>query len=401
MTKKRPDSLEEKQAAMKRYSKSFDEAHGVFDDPKIQSLAKKPAPRPKAQSRTAKPARHSETPAERFVQLHKQYGVEPLIPAQLANDHDVTSSARYSKPPFVVPVPQLVKNVSKKNANDIESADITPGEMKAWREHLGMTPKQIATVLRVTERTVRHWEAGGGRIPFLLYWAMQQIKPSDLPTGYSSGKPTKYYKPEFRDAGQMRLQAILKSYAPAMKAQGVTSTEFRMWREYCMLMTVEQAGQLVRVPPATIKDWESGRAPIPFSMWWVMHVMLQDPENLLCRPGFHDFYIQHDNSIGPTLCSSRYPDVRLTPNDLYATMGMQQRLEGFKAEVNQAKAKAAELEAENTRLRQMLKAGTVAAELKAMHDHIGEMMRRMHTADIVALPEKENAEVISLRQASA
>jgi predicted nuclease with TOPRIM domain len=82
-------------------------------------------------------------------------------------------------------------------------------------------------------------------------------------------------------------------------------------------------------------------------------------------------------------------------------MGMQQRLEGFKAEVNQAKAKAAELEAENTRLRQMLKAGTVAAELKAMHDHIGEMMRRMHTADIVALPEKENAEVISLRQASA
>jgi hypothetical protein len=59
--------------------------------------------------------------------------------------------------------------------------------------------------------------------------------------------------------------------------------------------------------------------------------------------------------------------------------------------------------AENTQLRQMLKAGTVAAELAVMHAHIGGLLKQMHTADIVAFPETEPAgQVVDFpRQASA
>jgi len=196
------------------------------------------------------------------------------------------------------------------------------------------------------------------------------------------------------------LQGILQRYAFVMKSQGITAGEFKAWRQTFMLMTLEQMGQLLRVSPKTIENWESGRASIPFSMWWVMHVTMQDPEYFLTRPGFHDFYIEYDQGEA-YLCSRRYPDIRFTTTDLYVCCSALQSVERLREAVTKKDAEIAELQAENTRLRQMLNAGAVTAELQAMHDHIGDLMRRIHTADIVYIPEKESAEVLPLRQAQA
>jgi uncharacterized coiled-coil protein SlyX len=180
----------------------------------------------------------------------------------------------------------------------------------------------------------------------------------------------------------------LKRNAWVMNPQGVTAGAFRSWRENIMCMTAEQLAVLVRVSDRTVRNWENGTSEIPFSMWWMMTSTLQDPEFFLTRPGFHDFYIDYDRERGePLLRSYSWPDIRYSPSDLYVNRTALNQVTSLEAKARLQEKTIGELTAENTRLRQMLKAGTVAAELSAMHEHIGQLLKQMHTADIVAFPE--------------
>ena len=49
---------------------------------------------------------------------------------------------------------------------------ITPAELKAKREWLGLSAAQIGDVLSVSGRTIRHWEANKHPVP---EWATDQI----------------------------------------------------------------------------------------------------------------------------------------------------------------------------------------------------------------------------------
>jgi DNA-binding transcriptional regulator YiaG len=393
-----PEDLEAKKAAMERYNKAFNEAHGYY--PGVTPL-KKRGGRQKREEMPTKPAK--ETPEQWRDRMVMQYKLIPLQEASVPA-YDVTNPARYQRPPaFKHPAnTPLLKNV-KRNGDDIEENGIDPAEFKRWRlDHLGMTPEQLGAVIRVHARTIRHWEAGKSRIPFMMYWAMQHLKPSDLPTGYDPAKPTRYYKPAIQDHGNVSLKRVLDRYAHAMKPQGVTSGDFEQWRKSYMLMTQEQMAQFLRVPVGIVMNWEAGLLPIPFSIWWVMHTLMQDPEVFLSRPGFHDLYIEYRNGEN-ILRSSRYPEIRFTPADLYLATSALKSVESLNRDIREKDKEIQELQAENTRLRQMLKAGTVAAELKAMHAHIGQLMEKIHTADVLDFPEATApaADVIPLKQASA
>jgi DNA-binding transcriptional regulator YiaG len=226
-------------------------------------------------------------------------------------------------------------------------------------------------------------------------------KAEDLPA-YDVTQATRY--PEvlmWNTEKNIRLDAVLRRNAYAMGPQGITPTDFKRWREQYMLMSAEQMGAFLRIHRTTVERWEKGDTEIPFSVWWVMHVTLQDPEYFLTRPGFHDFYIEHVDGQA-FLCSHKWPDIRCTPTDLYFNRSALNDVLSLRRELSQKEQTIDELTAENTRLRQMLKTGAVTAELQAMHEHIGELLKRVHTADVVAFPEfKEPAEVIQLKQASA
>ncbi len=205
-----------------------------------------------------------------------------------------------------------------------------------------------------------------------------------------------------KKVGAARLEALLQRYSHVMKPQGITGGEFRNWREYYMLLTPEQLGTLVRVSARTIRSWENGDSEIPFAMWWVMHTTLQDPEYFLTRPGFHDFYIEYTNGEA-VLCSYKWPDIRCTPTNLYFNQSALSEVSALRQELKQKDQAIAELTAENTRLRQMMKAGTVAVELQAMHEHIGDMLKRISTADVLPFQDsRQSADVVLLsRQAQA
>lgn len=238
-----------------------------------------------------------------------------------------------------------------------------------------------------------------------MYKLQHLQKAEDVPA-YDVTSATRYPAAPMSGAiGDERLRYILKKYEWVMQPQGITAAAFKNWRLYSMMMTPEQLGELVRVNGRTIRNWENGTSEIPFSMWWVMHSTLQDPDYFLTRPGFHDFYIDYDRTTGEAqLCSRTWPDIRCTPTDLYFNRAALNKVSSLQGKVEQQEKTIADLTAENTRLRQMLKAGTVADELNAMHEHIGNLLKRMHTADIVTFPEQAPAtsEIIDFpRQATA
>ncbi|HJV82445.1 hypothetical protein [Noviherbaspirillum sp.] len=245
-------------------------------------------------------------------------------------------------------------------------------------------PKEQPQKVTKQKRQKRHQETEGECLDRMIkQYKLNHLIKKEHVEPYDVTKPTRY--PEvvmWNTAGNLLLDRILKRYAHVMKPQGITPIDLKMWREHFMLMNHEQLGALIRVSSRTIRNWESGVCEIPFSMWWVMHVTMQDPEHFLTRPGFHDFYIEYVDGKAH-LCSHSYPDIRWTVTDLYFNRCALNEVLTLREQINRREEKIDELTAENTRLRQLLKVEGVASELQAMHEHIGALMKRIQTADVM------------------
>lgn len=215
-------------------------------------------------------------------------------------------------------------------------------------------------------------------------------KAENLPP-YDVTNPTRYKAvPEWAAHKNPNVNRIWQRYRYMMPEHGLTPSGLKLWREHVAYMSLEQVAQLVRVDERTVRNWESGKSAIPFAMWWVMHSTMQDPAFFLDRPGFHDFYIEYDHVRKESLlCSQSWPDIRVSPTDLYIQRAATSRLFLLEAKLADKQRELDELTAENTRLRQMLKSGTVAQELADMHAHIGSLLAKMHTADVVEFPSHE------------
>lgn len=224
--------------------------------------------------------------------------------------------------------------------------------------------------------------------------AMYKLEPlrkaENLPP-YDVTDATRYAAvPEWKAHKNINVTRIWERYKYAMSEHGITPTAFKMWREHSAYMSPEQVAQLVRVDVKTVRNWESGKSSIPFTMWWVISCTLQDPEFFLDRPGFHDYYIEYDRDRKESvLCSHTWPDIRVSTTDLYMQRTAVSRVMQLDNQLAAKQQEVDRLVAENTRLRHMLKAGTVADELAAMQAHIGQLLAKMHTADVVDFPAAE------------
>ncbi|MFZ6798826.1 hypothetical protein [Undibacterium sp. Di24W] len=223
------------------------------------------------------------------------------------------------------------------------------------------------------------------------------IKPlqvCSLAKDYDVTNPTRYPAVKNLDAGDIALKNILKRYRYSMEGHCISPADFKNWREYFLLMSCTQLAELIRVNERTIKRWEAGTSAIPFSMWWMMHSTMQDPAYFLTRPGFHDFYIEYVDGEA-LLCSYKHPEIRCSSTDLYFNRACFNELLIHKNKLKTASQKYDELLAENTRLREMYKANAVAKELELMHQHIGLLMSRIGTADVMEFPGVSHVPVLT------
>lgn len=300
------------------------------------------------------------------------------MPSRFADDEKLQMYARYNAangfPDEVQSDPKVAP--LRGRGRPRKAVDVAPPGPKPGKR---MTPEQY-------------------RDKLLAQYRLQPLKKAEGLPAYDVTDVTRYPAvPEWKAHKNPNVNRIWQRYSYAMPEHSLSPTSLKMWREHVAYMSLEQVAQMVRVDVRTVRNWEDGKSPIPFTMWWVMTCTLQDPEFFLDRPGFHDYYIEYDHDQKQSvLCSRQWPDIRCTPTDLYVqrtamskVFTLERRLEAKQLEVDAKQRELDEMAAENTRLRHMLKAGTVAEELAAMHAHIGNLLTKMHTADVVEFPTAE------------
>lgn len=218
---------------------------------------------------------------------------------------------------------------------------------------------------------------------------------------YPAVKRPKRELPVSRRTGQATRRSAVHDrrglpvwYDWAMEEHSITAGELRAWRENFLQCSVAECAALMRVPEQQVYRWESGRSPIPFAVWYMMHSLLQSPDVWLARCGFADLYVEYRDGEA-YLRSASYPGVRFTHAQLCHYELAMKRLHALETERSELSAQLEALRAENADLRNMFARGHVTAELRDMSDRLRELLGRIGTADVhdltAVLPRKTGA----------
>jgi DNA-binding transcriptional regulator YiaG len=285
--------------------------------------------------------------------------------------------------------------------------------LAAAGERMGIIGKTSKVMVNINERGTMAKHVGAPRdqikkhretqsefhARMLATYKIKPLQKIDLKADHDVTNPTRYKAVAMWNAGTIAQKNILERYKYAMREQGILPSDLSNWREYYMLLSREQLASIIRVDERTIRNWETGKSEIPFSIWWFMHTSMQDPAYFLTRPGFHDFYIDYENGEA-FLCCHSHPEIRYTPTDLYFNRMAFAELLSCRRDLQKAQDAFDALQLENTRLREMYKTNAVSKELAAMHEYIGQLVSRLNTADVVqfqpmtqAVPASNNSSI--------
>jgi DNA-binding XRE family transcriptional regulator len=95
---------------------------------------------------------------------------------------------------------------------------IEPQDFRGLRRASGLTRRQAAEALNVTERTIQNWENGGARIPWMAFKLLRVIRGHALP-GYQWEGWTMYrgtiYSPDGRGFEASDLYYLQNTFAQA------------------------------------------------------------------------------------------------------------------------------------------------------------------------------------------
>ena len=127
---------------------------------------------------------------------------------------------------------------------------IEPQDFRDLRKAAGMTRKQTAEALDVSERTIQNWENGGARIPWMAYRMLRIIRGYALPGVYWEGWTIRGRK-LFSPAGKA-FEVENLAYLQATFAQA------KLWRQqYSRQGRAKTASTVIpfpRVSPAAEKS---------------------------------------------------------------------------------------------------------------------------------------------------
>ncbi len=163
----------------------------------------------------------------------------------------------------------------------------------------------------------------------------------------------------------------------------VTAERFKAMRSELLQLSVAQCAAYLCVSQAAVKRWESGEEGVPVAAF---EALRQQSESVFCRMSHQQWdgwFIERQTG---ELVSPDVGKLALKPAELNALPMLYGELSMLRNDNAQKAARIDELEAENAALRAGLAVKAVAAELSDMQERIGEMLRSLHTADIVPFP---------------
>ncbi len=157
------------------------------------------------------------------------------------------------------------------------------------------------------------------------------------------------------------------------------------WMRHGMGLTVEQCAAYLRVNPSTVRRWEADTVPVPFAAFELLRVISNTPFFKLSHHRWDGWFIEQKNGA---LVSPDY-GITATPEDINTIQLVQHKLSRLESENQRMKSDLADMQAENTRLREMYVSHGVVDELTTMQERIGALMTRINTAKVYPFPTPE------------
>ncbi|MDP2821079.1 MAG: hypothetical protein Q8O52_00145 [Sulfuritalea sp.] len=162
----------------------------------------------------------------------------------------------------------------------------------------------------------------------------------------------------------------------------ITAARFVELRKLMLQLKAVQCAALLRVHVATVWRWESGEIPVPFAAYMALRLLLDVrylPHQVKEWDGWK--IINAGVDVG-MLYDSKKTGEMFSPSELRATRWVKGERDAWKTKAEKADARAAELEAENTRLRKLYREQGITRELRQMHERIGALLEGVGTADL-------------------
>jgi len=163
----------------------------------------------------------------------------------------------------------------------------------------------------------------------------------------------------------------------------IAPARFVEMRKLMLGINVVQCAELLRVSANTVWRWEKGTVQIPFAAYMALRLLLDVrylPHQVKEWDGWQII------SAGPDvgmLYDAEKTGAMVSPVDIRQMPWVRGERDAWKRKAEKAEAKAAELEAENTRLRQLYQAQGVTRELRRMHERIGALLEGVGTAELI------------------
>lgn len=163
----------------------------------------------------------------------------------------------------------------------------------------------------------------------------------------------------------------------------ITPERFKELRKLMLQLKAAQCAALLRVNVTTVWRWESGALPVPFAAYMALRLLLDVrylPHQVKAWDGWR--IINTGPDVG-MLYDAKTTGEMFSPAELRASRWVKGERDAWQRRAEKAEAKAAELEAENTRLRKLYQTQGVTRELRQMHERIGALLEGVATADLI------------------
>lgn len=163
----------------------------------------------------------------------------------------------------------------------------------------------------------------------------------------------------------------------------ITPERFREVRCLIHQMTVAQCAALLRTTASTVWRWESGHTVIPYAAYMALRLLADVrylPHQVKTWDGWQ--IINAGPDVG-MLYDAKCTGAIVSPADIRTIPYVRGERDAWKRRAETADARAAELEAENTHLRQLFSAHGVTAELRQMQERLSGLLDSIGTAEII------------------
>jgi DNA-binding transcriptional regulator YiaG len=163
----------------------------------------------------------------------------------------------------------------------------------------------------------------------------------------------------------------------------VSPARFLELRKLMLNIKAVQCAAFLRVSVSTVWRWESGEVPVPFAAYMALRLLLDVrylPHQVKAWEGWQ--IINAGPDVG-MLYDSQKTGVMVTPTDIRAARYVKAERNAWQRKAEEAEAKAAALETENTRLRHLFNGQGVTAELRQMQDRLAAVLSSIGTAEII------------------